>query len=137
MFIENARASNSDDPAVEREARPRLGEIRMPTLVITGARDVRAMTEIGDLLCGRIAGAERTVIEEADDMIPWRSPEKAFSSRSALRAASAKARKTWMVPAKRPTRNPASLNDDRLDDRLENFVLALILEGRRGRAGLL
>jgi len=76
MFIENARASNSDDPAVEPEAASRLGEIRVPTLVVTGARDVPAMTEIGDLLHGRIAGAERAVVEEADHMIPWRSPEE-------------------------------------------------------------
>jgi 3-oxoadipate enol-lactonase len=76
MFIENARASNSDDPAVEPEAASRLGEIRAPTLVVTGARDVPAMTEIGDLLHGSIAGAERAVIEEADHMIPWRSPEE-------------------------------------------------------------
>jgi 3-oxoadipate enol-lactonase len=76
MFIENARASNSDDPAVELGAASRLGEIRVPTLVVTGAGDVPAMTEIADLLHGRIAGAERAVIEEADHMIPWRSPEE-------------------------------------------------------------
>jgi 3-oxoadipate enol-lactonase len=76
MFIENAHASNSDDPAVEPAAASRLGEIRVPTLVVTGARDVPAMTEIGDLLHGSIAGAERAAIEDADHMIPWRSPEE-------------------------------------------------------------
>jgi pimeloyl-ACP methyl ester carboxylesterase len=76
MFIENARASNSDDPAVEIEAASRLSEIRAPTLVVTGARDVPAMTEIADLLHGSIAGAERAVIENADHMIPWQSPEQ-------------------------------------------------------------
>jgi pimeloyl-ACP methyl ester carboxylesterase len=76
MFVENARASNSDDPAVESEAASRLGEIRVPTLVVTGARDVPAMTEIGDVLHRGIPSAERAVIEEADHMIPWRSPEE-------------------------------------------------------------
>lgn len=76
MFIDNARASNSDDPAVEPGAASRLEEVRMPTLVVTGARDVPAMTEIGDLLHASIAGAERAVIENADHMIPWRSPEE-------------------------------------------------------------
>ena len=76
MFIDNARASNSDDPAVEPEAASRLDEVRAPTLVVTGARDVSAMTEIGDLLHASIAGAERAVIENADHMIPWRSPEE-------------------------------------------------------------
>jgi 3-oxoadipate enol-lactonase len=76
MFVDNARASNSDDPAVEIEAAPRLSEIRVPTLVVTGARDVAAMTEVGDLLHREIADAERAVIEDADHMIPWRSPRQ-------------------------------------------------------------
>jgi pimeloyl-ACP methyl ester carboxylesterase len=76
MFVDNARASNSDDPAVEIEAAPRLSEIRVPTLVVTGARDVAAMTEIGNLLHREIADAERAVIEDADHMIPWRSPRE-------------------------------------------------------------
>jgi 3-oxoadipate enol-lactonase len=76
MFVDNARASNSDDPAVELEAASRLGEIRVPTLIVTGARDVAAMTDIGDLLRREIADAESAVIEDADHMIPWRCPRE-------------------------------------------------------------
>jgi 3-oxoadipate enol-lactonase len=76
MFVDNARASNSDDPAVEPEAASRLGEIHVPTLVVTGAHDVAAMTEIGDLLHREIADAERAVIADADHMIPWRCPQE-------------------------------------------------------------
>lgn len=52
MFIENARASNSDDPAVEPEAASRLGEIRVPTLVVTGARYMPATRSPGDHVVG-------------------------------------------------------------------------------------
>jgi 3-oxoadipate enol-lactonase len=76
MFVENARASNSDDPAVGPDAASRLGDIRVPTLVVTGARDVPAMTEIADVLHRGITRAERAVIDKADHMIPWRSPQE-------------------------------------------------------------
>jgi hypothetical protein len=36
------------------------------------------MTEIGDLLPGKIADAARAVIEDADHMIPWRCPRELF-----------------------------------------------------------
>jgi 3-oxoadipate enol-lactonase len=76
MFLENMEASNGTDPAVEPEppAAERLAEIDLPVLVVTGDRDVPAMTEIGDVLERRIAGARRVVIAEADHMVPWRRP---------------------------------------------------------------
>src|SRR5215207_2898112 len=76
MFIENAEASNAEDPALEQPSVGRLSEISVPTLVITGGRDVPAVADLGDLLAREIAGAKRAVIEEADHMIQWRAPEE-------------------------------------------------------------
>jgi 3-oxoadipate enol-lactonase len=76
MFHENAQASNGADPAVDSQppAAERLAEIDLPVLVVTGDRDVPAMTENGDVLEREIAGARRVVIPEADHMVPWRRP---------------------------------------------------------------
>ena len=78
MFLENAEASNGDDPAVavEPPAATRLGEIQVPTLVVTGHHDVPAINEVGDILEREIDGAQRVVIANADHMIPWRSPDQ-------------------------------------------------------------
>lgn len=82
MFLENAAASNGDDPAVpvEPPAATRLGEIRVPTLVVTGDHDDPAINEVGDVLEREIAGAQRLVIAKADHLIPWRSPEQLVSA---------------------------------------------------------
>ena len=78
MFLENAEASNADDPAVpiEPPAAERLGEIQVPTLVVTGDHDLPAINEVGDILEREIADAQRVVIAKADHMIPWRSPDQ-------------------------------------------------------------
>jgi 3-oxoadipate enol-lactonase len=76
MFIENAEASNTPDPEVDAPSAGRLGEIAVPTLVITAARDVPAVNELGELLAREIPGAQLAVIEEADHMIQWRAPKE-------------------------------------------------------------
>jgi pimeloyl-ACP methyl ester carboxylesterase len=76
MFLENAEASNTEDPAVEEPAVGRLGEISVPTLVITAGQDVPDLADVGDLLAREIPGAQRAVIEEADHMVQWRAPEE-------------------------------------------------------------
>lgn len=76
MFVENAAASNADDPAVEAPLLDRLAEVAVPTLVVTAARDVPALNDVGALLAREIAGARHAVIEEADHMVPWRTPEE-------------------------------------------------------------
>jgi 3-oxoadipate enol-lactonase len=76
MFVENAEASNADDPAVEEPSVERLGAIGVPTLVVTGGRDVPDLEQVGDLLAREIPGAQRAVIEEADHMIQWRAPDE-------------------------------------------------------------
>jgi 3-oxoadipate enol-lactonase len=79
MFLENAAASNGDDPAEEDPSVDRLGEIAVPTLVVTGGRDLPALDEVGDLLAREIPGAGRAVIQEADHMVQWRAPEELAS----------------------------------------------------------
>jgi 3-oxoadipate enol-lactonase len=74
----NARAAETEHFAqgLDRPAIGRLGEIRVPTLVVTGARDVREMTQIGDVLERDIEGARRVHIAEADHIVPMRQPEE-------------------------------------------------------------
>jgi pimeloyl-ACP methyl ester carboxylesterase len=79
MFVENAAASNGDDPAEEEPSVDRLGEIAVPTLVVTAGRDLPALEEVGDLLAREIPGAQRAVIQEADHMVQWRAPEELAS----------------------------------------------------------
>jgi 3-oxoadipate enol-lactonase len=76
MFVENAEASNAEDPAQEVPSAGRLDEISVPTLVITAARDVPAINELGMLLVREIPRARHAVIEEADHMVQWRAPKE-------------------------------------------------------------
>ena len=76
MFVENVEASNADDPDNAAPSADRLGEIGVPTLVVTGGRDVAAINELGDLLTREIPGARSAVIQEADHMVQWRAPEE-------------------------------------------------------------
>jgi 3-oxoadipate enol-lactonase len=77
MFVENVEASNADDPAEETSSAGRLGEIAVPTLVVTAGRDVPAINELGEeVLAREIPGARLAVIEEADHMIQWRAPQE-------------------------------------------------------------
>lgn len=61
---------------LERPAVDRLAEIRVPTMVVTGDRDVDGMTDIGDKLEAEIRGARRVVIEGADHLVPMRKPDE-------------------------------------------------------------
>ncbi|MBA2359970.1 MAG: alpha/beta fold hydrolase [Actinobacteria bacterium] len=77
QFVENAVASNGDDPGEGDDAAAgRLGEISVPSLVITAGRDIPAMAAVGDRMAAKIPGAQRAVIEESDHMVPWRAPEE-------------------------------------------------------------
>ncbi|MGH3131318.1 MAG: alpha/beta fold hydrolase, partial [Gaiellaceae bacterium] len=78
LFYENARAAETEHHArpLDPPAAGRLAEISAPTLVVTGARDVPEMTEIGDRLEAEIAGARRFVLQDADHIVPMRQPEE-------------------------------------------------------------
>lgn len=64
IAIDNAHTNVEDDEAIEIDppAKDRLHEVSVPTLVITGDRDVPAMAEIGDLLEREIPGARREIL---------------------------------------------------------------------------
>jgi 3-oxoadipate enol-lactonase len=49
-------------PALDPPASTRLGEIAVPTLVVTGSEDVRDIHEIAEKLAAEIPGAERATI---------------------------------------------------------------------------
>ena len=59
MVVENVEFSWSDDPGTwaDQPAAGRLGEIAVPTLVITGAHDVPEISPVGELLVSGIGGA--------------------------------------------------------------------------------
>jgi 3-oxoadipate enol-lactonase len=76
MFVENAVGSNSEEAPTDEPVAERLRDISAPTLVITASRDVPAINDLGALLAREIPGARQAVIEEADHMIPWRTPEE-------------------------------------------------------------
>jgi 3-oxoadipate enol-lactonase/4-carboxymuconolactone decarboxylase len=76
MFLENAIGSNAEDPATDEPVAERVRGIAAPTLVVTAGRDVRGINEIGARLAREIPAAESAVIEDADHMIPWRTPEE-------------------------------------------------------------
>jgi 3-oxoadipate enol-lactonase len=62
-------ARGLDPPAAGR-----LGEVRVPTLVILGERDVPPMAVIGDRLAAGIPGATKVVIRGADHLPNMRDP---------------------------------------------------------------
>jgi pimeloyl-ACP methyl ester carboxylesterase len=62
-------AQRLDPPAAGR-----LGEVRAPTLVILGERDVPPMAVIGDKLAAGIPGATKVVMPEVDHLPNMRDP---------------------------------------------------------------
>lgn len=66
------------DPKLQRRIKPpaidRLGEISVPTLVISGDQDVADMDRIAKLIVERIPGARRAVMQGADHAVNMRRP---------------------------------------------------------------
>jgi 3-oxoadipate enol-lactonase len=60
----------------EQRAIDRLGEIRVPTLVLVGDRDVPEMLRLADILAAGIPGARKVVLEEADHLPNVRRPDE-------------------------------------------------------------
>jgi len=60
----------------EQDAIGRLGEIRVPTLVLVGDRDVSEMLRLADVLAMGIPAARKVVLEEADHIPNVRKPEE-------------------------------------------------------------
>ncbi len=68
------------NPILQRSPRPspaaRLAEIRVPTLIILGDRDVPRIAAIVDTLSSGIAGAEKVVVRGAGHMVSMEKPEE-------------------------------------------------------------
>jgi 3-oxoadipate enol-lactonase len=58
----------------EPSAVDRLGELRMPTLIVLGGNDLAAVTAIGAHLAAGIEGARSVSLADADHMLPLRVP---------------------------------------------------------------
>ena len=75
LYAEAAR--DGEEPTVEWPEPPaggRLGEIRVPTLVVLGEHDVPDMFEIADRLEGEIEGARKAVVPGAAHLVPMERP---------------------------------------------------------------
>jgi len=75
---ENQNAPLAEELAdvFEQHAIGRLGEIRVPTLVLVGDRDVPEMLRLADVLASGIPGARKVVLEEADHIPNVRNPDR-------------------------------------------------------------
>lgn len=75
---ENVNAPLAEELAdvFEQRAIDRLGEIRGPTLVLVGDRDVPEMLRLAEILATGIPGARKVVLEEADHVPNVRKPEE-------------------------------------------------------------
>ncbi|HSE42726.1 MAG TPA: alpha/beta hydrolase [Acidobacteriota bacterium] len=60
-----------DPPAVKR-----LGEIKVPTLIILGEKDTKLVNEIGNLAASGIQGARKEIIPNADHLPQMVDPKK-------------------------------------------------------------
>jgi 3-oxoadipate enol-lactonase len=56
-------------------ASARLGEVRVPTLVVVGDEDVEDMQRIADVLAGEIPNARKVVLEDTAHMIQLERPD--------------------------------------------------------------
>lgn len=61
----------TDPPLVER-----LGEVRVPTLIVMGALDTSMTTASADALERGVAGARRVVVDDTAHMLPLEQPER-------------------------------------------------------------
>jgi 3-oxoadipate enol-lactonase len=77
IILDQAEQFLRDDLAIDEPyAVDRLAEIGVPTLVVLGGRDVAPIGDIGDLLVTGIPGARHATVDDADHMLPLRTPER-------------------------------------------------------------
>jgi 3-oxoadipate enol-lactonase len=77
MALDNAPVNVADEQVIEIDppAKERLAEVRAPTLVITGDRDIAPIDEIGEMLAHGIPHARRAVLY-GDHFPNIRSPDE-------------------------------------------------------------
>lgn len=76
VLLEQADWFMEDDLEIdEPSALERLGDIKIPTLIVLGDRDETSITDIGHLYAKGIAGSRLEVLAAADHLLPLRVPE--------------------------------------------------------------
>lgn len=60
-----------DPPAIER-----LGEIKIPTLIIAAERDLDATMNVMDLLNTQITGSEKIMIKDSSHLVNMEHPDE-------------------------------------------------------------
>lgn len=94
MMTGNERMWTLDPKSIRPEARPaidRLEEVKVPTLVLIGERDIADIHEQAQLLASRITGARMVTVPEGGHLLNLTSPdqfEKALRDFLSLRASS-------------------------------------------------
>jgi pimeloyl-ACP methyl ester carboxylesterase len=77
LALENGRAWLANPLLAKRPDPPvakRLGEIRVPTLVVVGDRDIRHMQRIAEKLAGEVPGAQKVVLAGAGHIANMEKP---------------------------------------------------------------
>jgi len=76
IWAENSRLPNVAPIGLDPPARNRLGEIRVPTLIVLGDRDWADLYKISDLLESGIAGASRVTIPGSGHTVNMEMPDE-------------------------------------------------------------
>src|SRR5262245_30001620 len=79
LAVENGRAWLANpllEKGIVRPAAGRLGEIRVPTLIVVGDRDVPDMQKIADKLAAEVKGSRKVVIAGAGHISNMEKPEE-------------------------------------------------------------
>ena len=76
MLLAASHADDGEQQRLEPPAIARLGEIRVPALVIVGDRDQPDMLAVADRLAGGIAGARKVVVPGVAHMVNMERPEE-------------------------------------------------------------
>jgi 3-oxoadipate enol-lactonase len=71
LFVAQLEERPLTPPAIGR-----LGEIRVPTLVIVGDADIPEMAKMADVMAGKIAGARKVVIPNTAHMVNMERPRE-------------------------------------------------------------
>ena len=70
-FFEVGELGQPDPPAYDR-----LGEVRVPAVVVRGDREYPMVADCADAIASRIPGCGRVIIPGADHLLPLRAPAR-------------------------------------------------------------
>jgi pimeloyl-ACP methyl ester carboxylesterase len=79
LWVELERKSQVGDgsrqPLANRITEARLGDLKVPTLVISGDADLSTPPSIARMIAARIANSELVVVSESGHSVYWEQPE--------------------------------------------------------------